>query len=114
MTEFGEFSLVVSAKPIAGVTEVEIPAKLAELLKKETVKVLESKEDLELCLTAASEADAKQLALYARAWGARQAPKLYIHKVPNRKGMGANVARLAVELDAEVPAENRPGRRNGK
>lgn len=53
----------------------------------------------------------KQLALYAGAWGKGQEPKLYIHKIPNRKDMSANVARLAVEKWDDVPKENRPGRR---
>jgi hypothetical protein len=54
---------------------------------------------------------AKQLTLYAAAWGKGQTPKLYIHKVPNRKDMPANHARLAVEEWDKVPKENRPGRR---
>ena len=109
---FGEFTIVTAHKPVGGVTMVEIPAALAAMLAENTPKVLDSKTDVdELVLTAKDEATAKKLALYARAWGARQNPKLYIHKVPNRRDMGANVARLAVELDAEVPAENRPGRK---
>jgi hypothetical protein len=109
---FGEFSIVTAHKPVGGVTMVEIPAALAAMLAENTPKVLDPKTDVdELVLTAKDEATAKKLALYARAWGARQEPKLYIHKVPNRRDMGANVARLAVELDAEVPAENRPGRK---
>jgi len=53
----------------------------------------------------------KQLALYAAAWGKGQDPKLYIHKVPNRKDMPSTHARLRVQLDEDVAKENRPGRR---
>jgi|SRR5215469_5204826 len=55
----------------------------------------------------------KQLCLYAAAWGKGQEPKLYIHKVMNRKDMPAYHARLAVQTWDKVPAENRPGRREG-
>jgi hypothetical protein len=112
MTEFGEFSLEVSRKPVAGVTDVAIPEKLAELLKEHAPKAL-ADADFELTLTAANPDDAKKLALYARAWGARQEPKLYINKIPNRRDMSANVARLSVKKDEDVKPENRPGRRNG-
>jgi hypothetical protein len=108
--EFGEFTIVAVRKPVAGVTSVEIPEGLAKLLAEHVPTALKDA-DFELTLTAKDEATAKKLALYARAWGARQEPKLYIHKVPNRRDMPANVARLAVEKDEEVPAENRPGRR---
>jgi hypothetical protein len=57
---------------------------------------------------------AKQLALYAAAWGKGQDPKLYIHKVQNRRDMTGNVARLAVDKWEDVPADNRPGRRAGR
>lgn len=112
--EWGEFTVVASPKPVAGVTDVEIPPRLAELLKAETEKVLASKGDKELTLTASSPEKAKTLALYARAWGARQEPKLWIHKIPNRKGMSDKIARLSVEKDEDVAPENRPGRRVGK
>lgn len=109
--EFGEFSIAVNPKPVAGVVETEIPAGLGTLLAEHAPKAL-GNTDYELTLTAADEKQAKLLAGYARAWGARQTPKLYIHKIQNRRGMPVNVARLAVELDTEVPAENRPGRKN--
>lgn len=111
--DFGEFSVVATQKPVAGVTDVAIPEKLAKLLAEHAPRALKEP-DFELTLTAKDEATAKRLALYARAWGARQTPKLYIHKVPNRRDMADNIARLAVELDSEVPTENRPGRRVGK
>lgn len=53
----------------------------------------------------------KQLCLYATAWGKGQEPKLYIHKVMNRKDMPAYHARLSVQSWDKVPPENRPGRR---
>lgn len=56
----------------------------------------------------------KQLTLYAAAWGKGQEPKLYIHKVPNRKDMPETTARLAVDKWEDVPADNRPGRRAGR
>jgi hypothetical protein len=52
----------------------------------------------------------KQLALYSVAWGKGQDPKLYINKIPNRKDMPPNHARLGVKLDTDVAPENRPGR----
>lgn len=52
----------------------------------------------------------KQLCLYASAWGKGQEPKLYVHKVMNRKDMPAWHARLSVESWDKVPPENRPGR----
>jgi hypothetical protein len=110
---FGEFTIVPTRKPVAGVVQAEIPPALAKLLEEHAKKAL-TDPDFELTLTARDEATAKKLALYARAWGARQEPKLYIHKVPNRRDMAANVARLAVELDENVSPENRPGRKAGK
>lgn len=104
------FKLEMTPKPQPGQpTAVEIPEDLAKALGELVPKVMKSA-DHELTLTADTEAEAKKMALYARAWGARQTPKLYIHKVPNGKRYEANVARLAVDLDADVPAENRPGR----
>lgn len=111
--DFGEFSIEVSRKPVAGVTEVQIPAKLAELLAKHVPAVL-ADGDHELSLTARDETAAKKLALYARAWGARQTPKLWIKKVPNRRDMAPNIARLSVEVESEET--KKPGRpkSNGK
>lgn len=109
--DFGEFSVEATRKPVGGVTETAIPEGLAKLLAEHAPKALNDP-DFELTLTAKDEATAKKLALYARAWGARQTPKLYIHKVPNRRDMGTNVARLAVDKDEDVKPENRPGRRN--
>jgi hypothetical protein len=109
--DFDEFTIEVTHKPIAGVTEGEIPPALAKLLETHAQKAL-TEADYELTLTAKDEIQAKKLAGYARAWGARQTPKLYIHKVPNRRDMTKNVARLAVELDDEVAPENRPGRKS--
>lgn len=108
--DFGEFSMEVTRKPVGGVTEGDIPPRLAALLAEHTVKALADK-DYEITLTAKDEATAKRLALYARAWGARQEPKLRITKIPNRNSQGKNVARLSVAKDEDVPQDNRPGRR---
>jgi hypothetical protein len=108
--EYGPIALVNVRKPVAGVVQGEIPAMLAKLLEVEVPKALKDP-DYELQLTAKDESKVKKLAGYARAWGGRQEPKLYIHKVPNRRDMPANVARLVVELESNVAAENRPGRR---
>lgn len=119
--DFGEFTLAVTRKPVAGISQGEIPEGLAALLAEHVPAVLASA-DHELILTARDEAAAKKLSLYARAWGARQEPKLFIHKIPNKRDMKDNVARLTVQLDsevvtragrpsapaAEVPAENAP------
>lgn len=111
--DFGDFTIEAVRKPIAGVTDVEIPAALAEMLAAQTPKALADK-DFELAIKAKDEATAKKIALWSRAWGAKQEPKLYIHKIPNTRAMGANMARLAVELDSEVTADNRPGRKVNK
>jgi hypothetical protein len=110
MAEEFEFEMDVARKPVGGVTAGEIPPLLAEALAKHAPMAL-ADHDYELTLTAKDETQAKKLALYARAWGARQEPKLLIHKVPNRRDMKSNVARLSVAKDEDVPAENRPGRR---
>lgn len=109
--DFGEFSITPVRKPTGGVTVGTIPPMLAKLLAEHTPKALADK-DYELVLNAKDETQAKKLALYARAWGAQQTPKLYIHKVPNRRDMQPNVARLSVELDENVAPENRPGRKS--
>lgn len=138
------FTLETEKKPdkVSGVTVSQIPEILVKLLATEAPKALKDPE-YELVLrvpvkapkplkddasadakaehakaTEAAEKQAesvvKQLALYAAAWGKGQDPKLYIHKVQNRKDMPKNHARLAVELDSDVPSENRPGRRAGR
>lgn len=112
-TDFGEFSVDVRTKPQPGVSAGEIPPALAKLLAEKAPGVVGSA-DNELVLTAQDEAKAKQLALYARAWGAQQDPKLYIKKVPNGKQYPDNVARLSVNKWEDVPTENRAGRRAGK
>lgn len=133
--------IVTERKPekAGGVTVSQIPAFLVNLLTQEAPKAL-ADNDHELILRVpvrgpdklsdkATDAEkathkeatdaavkkatetAKQLTLYAAAWGKGQTPKLYIHKVPNRKDMPSNHARLAVEDWDKVPKENRPGRR---
>src|ERR1700722_1023738 len=82
---FGEFTLAAAPKPIAGVTDVEIPARLAEHLAREVPLVLANTADKELLLTARDKETAQRLGAYAKAWGARQERKLYIHKIANTK-----------------------------
>jgi hypothetical protein len=128
---FGDFTVAVAHKPVGGVTEGQIPDALAALLAEHvaslvtnTKAIADAKDgetvkpvfdaDRELVLTARDEKAAKLLSSYATAWGRRQEPKLYIHKVPNGKRYGPEVARLAVELDEEVGPDNRPGRKASK
>ena len=115
--DFGDFTVTVTRKPVGGVTEGQIPERLAAYLAEHAPKALpkdgQTSSDHELTLTAKDEATAKRLAGYARAWGARQEPRLRITKIPNRQDMGKNVARLSVVKDDDVPIENRPGRKAG-
>lgn len=108
--DFGEFTVTATRKPVAGVVSVDIPEPLVKLLAEHAPKALNDP-DYEIVITAKDKATAQKLALYSRAWGARQTPKLRITKVPNGKRYDDNVARLSVAKDDEVPAENRPGRR---
>lgn len=115
MTEkdFGEFTIETARKPVAGVTVGTIPPKLAELLEAKYKEVLGEKgNDFELVLNAKDEGTAKQLAGYARAWGQSHTPKLYVKKLPNTRAHKDTQARLSVQTWDDVPAENRPGRRN--
>ena len=105
-----QFELAVAPKPVAGVSILPVPEKLAEGLAKLVPQVLKDK-DHELTLTAASKADAAKLAAHAKRWGAQQTPELYINKVPNGNRYPEHVARLNVRLMSDVPAENRPGRK---
>lgn len=107
------FKMEVTRKPVGGVTEKEIPPVLAEALKRDVPKALADPTNFEINLTGKDEAAVKQIVLYARAWGARQTPKLRIVKIPNPQHMPDTVARLSVALDDDVPADNRPGRRPG-
>lgn len=130
-TDLEGMTLVTERKPekAGGVTVSHIPAPLVALLEQEAPKALKDK-DYELILrvpvrhaedaTAEDKAKAhataistmKQLVLYSAAWGKGQTPKLRITKVPNRRDdKDTPMARLKVENDEEVPAENRPGRR---
>lgn len=110
--DFGEFTVETVRKPVAGVKVGVIPPALAKMLEEKYVEVLGEKgNDFELVLNAKDEAAAKNLALYARAWGASHEPKLYVKKIPNTRAHKDNQARLSIQTWAEVPAENRPGRR---
>lgn len=104
------FEVIVSRKPVGGVVEKDIPKVLADKLATEVPKVLASA-DHELSIKGKTDVAARKIALYARAWGARQEPKLRITKIPNRRDMPDNVARLSVAKEDDVPVENRPGRR---
>jgi hypothetical protein len=111
--DFGEFTVETVRKPVPGVTTGAIPEGLAKLLESKYSEALDSK-DFELVLNAKDEATAKKLALYARAWGAAHTPKLYVKKLPNTRAHKDTQARLSIATWDEVPAENRPGRRQGK
>jgi hypothetical protein len=93
----------------------EEPAADAKAAEKDAYKTALSEYKEAMTVYAAAEKDAadkvKQLCLYATAWGKGQEPKLYIHKVMNRKDMPAYHARLRVQSWDKVPPENRPGRR---
>jgi hypothetical protein len=108
--DFGEFTVGTQHKPVAGVVTVEIPKPLADLLAEHVPTVLKSN-DLDLTLNAKDEKTAKLLAGYVKAWGARQEPKLYIRRLPNRRNQADTEVRFSVALDSDVPADNRPGRR---
>jgi hypothetical protein len=135
------FELATERRPekAGGVTISHIPASLVTLLEQEAPKALadtayelvirvpvrgpaplsdkatDAEKTAHKEATAAAEekavSTAKQLSLYTAAWGKGQTPKLYISKIPNRKTMPGNHARLRVKLWDDVPAENRPGRR---
>lgn len=107
------FTMEVSRKPVGGVVEKDIPAVLAEALARDVPKALKDPENFEVQLKGKDLAAVKTIVLYARAWGARQNPKLRIVKIPNTQNMPDTIARLSVALDEEVPVENRPGRRPG-
>ena len=96
-------------------TAPEAPADDAKAAEKDAYKtaLAEYKEALTAYQAAEKTAaeTVKQLCLYATAWGKGQEPKLYIHKVMNRKDMPAYHARLSVQSWDKVPPENRPGRR---
>lgn len=109
-TDFGDFTITTTHKPVAGVTVVEIPEALSKALAVEVPKVLESA-DLDLHLTARDEKTAKMIAGWVKAWGARQDPKLYIRRLPNRRDQKDNTVRFSVAKDADVPEANRPGRK---
>jgi hypothetical protein len=111
--DLGEFSITTVHKPVAGVTVVEIPKALSDALAKEVPAVLASA-DLDLHLTARDEKTAKKIAGWVKAWGARQDPKLYIRRLPNRRDQKDNTIRFSVALDSDVPSENRPGRKVNK
>jgi hypothetical protein len=108
--EFGAFTVETARKPIGGVVEGEIPEALSAYLEVEVPKVM-ADNDHELIIRAASEKDAKLLAGYSRAWGARQTPQLYIRKIANGTRYPENVARMSVKLDEEVGPDGRPGRK---
>lgn len=111
-TDTGElqFSIAIAPKPVAGVSTKPVPEKLAKHLVDMVPKVVKS-DDHELTITAANARDAAELAAHAKRWGMQQEPKVYINKVPNGKMYADNVARLNVRYEADVPKENRPGRK---
>lgn len=113
--QFDDYEVVIVRRPVAGVEQGEIPAKLAKLLA-EHVATLTREDgtfdpDRELIIRAKDEKQGDQLKGYAKAWGARQDPQLRITKLGNGKRYQSNVVRLKIELESEVTEDNRPGRR---
>lgn len=111
--DFDDFTVSVEQRPVMGVTTGEIPQKLVELLEQHVPHALKDP-SFEISISAKDAAQAKRLAGYARAWGARQEPKVRITKLPNRRDMPDSIARLAVMLESDMPAESRPGRKPAK
>lgn len=105
-----EFTIEIKPKPVAGVSTKPVPEALAKHLTDMVPKVVKS-DDHELTITAKTARDASELAAHAKRWGLSQEPKIYINKVPNGKIYPENVARLNVRYEADVPKENRPGRK---
>ena len=112
--DLGEFSVEVTTVAQPGVVAGKVPQALADLLAAKVPEVLKEPDKKELTIAAHDEASAKKIALYARAWGAQQEPRLYITKVPNRRDMENRYARLKVRLDSEVDDANKPGRKPAK
>jgi hypothetical protein len=105
------FKVEVTRKPVAGVTFEPVDEELAKYLTELVPVVLKENKDKELTITAENERDAAKYAAHAKRWGTQQTPPLYIHKLPNGKRYGPEVARLAVELESEVGPDNKPGRK---
>jgi hypothetical protein len=108
--DFAGFDVTLERKPVAGVTPGVIPPPIAEQMAQAAPKAL-ADPDFELLVTAKDDAVLKQIIGYSRAWGAQQEPKLRITKIPNRKDMPNNVARLNVIKEEDVPEDSRPGRK---
>jgi hypothetical protein len=116
--DFDEYTVEVVHKPVGGVELGEIPEKLAQLLSAH-VGTLTREDgsfdpDREMVIRAQDEKQGKRLLGYARAWGARQTPKLRVTKVPNGKRYDDRTVRLNVQKDEEVDPNHRPGRKPGK
>lgn len=111
MSEELNFTINVAPKPVAGVTTIPVPEKLAAGLAGVVPQILKDK-DHEITLTGDNARDAAMLAAHAKRWGLEQKPQLYITKLPNGKRYPDTVARLSVKLMSEVPPENRPGRKS--
>lgn len=98
----GEITLPEGTKPIndkSSEAEKEVHAQAVARATDEKKKQLRASLD--------------QLALYARGWGNVQEPKLYMTRVQNTKDekeSGEPVVHIKVQLDSDVPANNRPGR----
>lgn len=100
-------TVTVVDKPKAGVVQGTIPPELAKLLDAEVPKAMKSPQDKEIVLEADTEQAAKLYAGYAKAWGARQEPALFVRRIANRRDMADNVARLTVCLMADKPTLGR-------
>lgn len=105
-----KFTVKLAPKPVAGVTIVPVPEDVAAALAEFVPQVMKST-DHELILTGENERDAAMLAAHAKRWGLEQKEQLYITKLPNGKRYTGEVARLSIKKMADVPPENRPGRK---
>lgn len=99
------------AKPVtvSGVQVSQIPRELVEALTAEW-KFIQANPNHVVVLTADSKAEAAQYALYARAWGNGQTPRLEVRKVTAPKGQPfpESVVKLSIKLFD--PEAKRPGR----
>lgn len=106
-------TLTVVNKPKQGTVSTpvkDLSPELVELLEAEVPKALADPKNKEIVLTADTETEASKYAGWARAWGAQQEPPLNIRKIPNRREMKDNQARLTVALQSEsAPLGRKPG-----
>lgn len=112
--DLGEFTLVAAPKPKpekkSAISQGEIPPALAALMEAHAPASV--KDGHVITLTAESQPKADLILAYAKAWGARQDPALYVKKLPkNRDGSDLHIIRMVVEVDSEA---NKAGRKAGQ